>query len=99
MLSVALGGWETAFAELKQMLGANEPRLSLIAGMAGADRGWRMAPYRPCPAGVEDLTRGLCWVEPGAVAIVPGLAFIDESSADVMRGEETQILGAVAAGI
>lgn len=99
MLSIPPGGWESAFAELKRALGGAEPRLSLIAGMAGADRGWRDAGYLPCPAAIGELAQGLCWVEPGAVAIAPGLSFIGEDTADVMRGEETQILGAVAAGL
>jgi 2-dehydro-3-deoxygalactonokinase len=94
MLSIPAGGWEEAFAELKRALGA-EPRLSLIAGMAGANRGWRDAGYVACPAAPDDLARGLCWVEPRTVAIVPGLSV----PGDVMRGEETQIFGAVAAGI
>jgi 2-dehydro-3-deoxygalactonokinase len=99
MLSVPPGGWEAALAELKGALGGVEPRLSLIAGMAGADRGWRDAGYLPCPAAIGDLARGLCWVEPGAVAIVPGLSVIGDGSADIMRGEETQVLGAIAAGL
>jgi 2-dehydro-3-deoxygalactonokinase len=99
MLSIPQGGWESAFAELKRDLGGIEPRLTLVAGMAGADRGWRNAGYLPLPATADDLARGLCWVEPGAVAIVPGLAVAGEGSADVMRGEETQILGALAADL
>jgi len=99
MLSIPPGRWEPAFAELKGALGGVEPRLSLIAGMAGADRGWRDAGYLPCPAAIDDLARGLCWVEPGAVAIVPGLSVIGQGRADVMRGEETQVLGAVAADL
>jgi 2-dehydro-3-deoxygalactonokinase len=99
MLSIEPGGWEAALAELKVALGGVEPRLSLIAGMAGADRGWRDAGYLPCPAAIGDLARRLCWVEPGSVAIVPGLSMVGESSADVMRGEETQIFGAIAAGL
>ena len=35
----------------------------------------------------------------GRTAIVPGVSFVDPDEADVMRGEEVQILGAVAAGI
>lgn len=97
MLSVAPKSWEAAFAELKRVLGGPTPRLSLLAGMAGADRGWRMAPYVPCPAAIDDLVHGLCWVRPGAVAIVPGLSFVSDSAVDLMRGEETQILGAAAA--
>jgi 2-dehydro-3-deoxygalactonokinase len=99
MLSIPQGGWETAFAELKRELGGAEPRLSLVAGMAGADRGWRNAGYLPLPATADDLASGLCWIEPGAVAIVPGLAVTAEGTADVMRGEETQILGALAADL
>lgn len=98
MLTIPPGGWEEAFAGLKSALGGLGPRVSLIAGMAGADRGWRDAGYLPCPAAIDNLARGLCWVEPGAVAIVPGLA-VTEGRADVMRGEETQVLGAVAAGL
>jgi 2-dehydro-3-deoxygalactonokinase len=99
MLAVPRGGWEAAFEELKHSLGTPEPRLSLLAGMVGANRGWRETPYLPCPAALEDLARELCWVEPGSVAIVPGLAYAEGDAADVMRGEETQVLGAVAAGL
>jgi 2-dehydro-3-deoxygalactonokinase len=99
MLSIPPGGWEAAFADLKRALGDIEPSLSLITGMAGADRGWRMASYLPCPTSIADLAGGLCWVEPNAVAIVPGLAMINPGRADVMRGEETQILGAIAGGL
>jgi 2-dehydro-3-deoxygalactonokinase len=97
MLSIPAGGWEDAFAALKRALDA-EPGLTLIAGMAGANRGWRDAGYVACPAAADDLARGLCWVEPGPVAIVPGLS-VTEGSPDVMRGEETQIFGAIAAGL
>lgn len=99
VLGMARDSWGAAFAELKQRLGAAEPRLSLLAGMAGADRGWREAGYVPCPATLEDLAGALCWVEPGRIGIVPGLSYSDGTSADVMRGEETQLLGAVAAGL
>jgi 2-dehydro-3-deoxygalactonokinase len=98
MRSVPAGGWEEAFADLKQSLGGTAPRRTLIAGMAGADRGWRPAPYLPCPAGIEDLAGGFCRVAP-AIAIVPGLSCAGEQSSDVMRGEETQVLGAVTAGL
>lgn len=99
MLAVRRDGWEAAFEELKRALGRPEPRLSLLAGMVGASGGWRRTAYVPCPAGLEDLARELCWVEPGSLAIVPGLACVDGLSADVMRGEETQVLGALAAGL
>jgi 2-dehydro-3-deoxygalactonokinase len=99
MLAVPRDGWEAAFEELKHSLGSPEPCLSLLAGMVGANRGWRETPYLPCPAALEDLARALCWVESGSVAIVPGLVHVHGDAADVMRGEETQILGAIAAGL
>lgn len=70
----------------------------LLAGMVGSTVGWRDAPYVPVPAGVSALARGLCWIDP-RTAIVPGLSVLTEDRADVMRGEEVQLLGAVAAGL
>lgn len=66
----------------------------LLAGMIGSNRGWREAPYVPCPARVADLAANLLWMEPGKVAIVPGVA--DMARGDVMRGEEVQVLGLLA---
>lgn len=66
----------------------------LIAGMAGSTIGWREAPYVRLPAGLPALAEALLRVD-ARTAIVPGLA----APADVMRGEEVQMLGAVAAGL
>ena len=71
----------------------------LCAGMVGSTRGWVDVPYCPCPAGIDELARGLVWVEPGRTAIVPGLCADDHGRGDVMRGEEVQLLGAAAAGL
>jgi len=68
----------------------------LLAGMVGSARGWFNVPYLPCPAGLDDLARGLYWVEPGRTAIIPGLF---DRAGDVMRGEEVQVLGGIAAGL
>jgi 2-dehydro-3-deoxygalactonokinase len=74
------------------------PRLSVIAcGMVGAKQGWREAPYVACPAGAAEIAAA--FVAIGDVRIVPGVRTTDAYGApDVMRGEETQILGALAAG-
>ena len=69
--------------------------LCLIAGMAGSQQGWMEAPYCPCPAGFTDIAAQLAWVEPGRVAIVPGLSIDKNGIPDVMRGEETQVFGAL----
>jgi 2-dehydro-3-deoxygalactonokinase len=69
--------------------------LCLISGMAGSRQGWQEAPYAPCPAGLCDLARRLHWIEPGRIAIVPGLSVEQGGVPDVMRGEEVQIFGAL----
>lgn len=70
----------------------------LICGMAGARQGWTEAAYRavPCPPVGPSLTRAPARDPRLAVWIVPGLSQ-RAPSADVMRGEETQIAGLLAA--
>ena len=93
-LAVPKGQFPAAAAEIRARLG-DLPLL--LAGMAGSNRGWVDAPYVPCPAGVGELVDNLVW--PGErEAIVPGLSYTCEGRADVMRGEEVQLLGAVADG-
>lgn len=94
--SVPADGFPAAVAEIRAQLG---DRPLLMAGMIGSNRGWREAPYVPCPAGLPDLSANLLWVEPGRTAIVPGVCYSDDGHADVMRGEEVQLLGAYAEGM
>jgi 2-dehydro-3-deoxygalactonokinase len=69
----------------------------LACGMIGSRQGWIEAPYRACPADFGAIAAGLTRVPGTALAIVPGLICRDDDGiADVMRGEETQILGALA---
>lgn len=72
----------------------------LICGMAGARGRWREAPYVACPARLEGVAAGL--VRPEStfeVLIVPGVAeFGADGLSDVMRGEETQVLGLADSG-
>jgi 2-dehydro-3-deoxygalactonokinase len=76
----------------------DEPLPRLACGMVGSRQGWREAPYVPCPASLDQLSRGLVETDGGELVIVPGLSTRDASGMpDVMRGEETQLLGAVAA--
>lgn len=96
ILGVPKGGFGDAVAEIRERLG---DRPLLLAGMVGSNRGWIEAPYVPCPAGIEDLAAKLVWPEEGRTAIVPGVSFVDPDEADVMRGEEVQLLGAFAAGM
>jgi 2-dehydro-3-deoxygalactonokinase len=70
----------------------------LMAGMVGSTIGWREARYVPAPAGLDDLGDNLLRIDE-RTAIVPGVSFSDGARGDVMRGEEVQLLGAVAAGL
>jgi 2-dehydro-3-deoxygalactonokinase len=92
VLSVADGDFGGAVAEIRSRLG---DRALLLAGMIGSNRGWIEAPYVPCPAGVEEVAGALVWPDE-QTAIVPGVC--DPRRADVMRGEEVQLLGAIAEG-
>ena len=69
----------------------------VACGMVGSRQGWQEAPYRAVPC--KPLDRGALTHVPTAdarinVMIAPGLK--QANPADVMRGEETQIAGALA---
>lgn len=69
-----------------------------LCGMAGARTGLREAPYASCPAGAaqwRDLALRFEF-EGVPTLIAPGVAYTDFERHDVMRGEETQIFGAIA---
>ncbi|MGC6399341.1 2-dehydro-3-deoxygalactonokinase [Sphingomonas sp. FW199] len=70
----------------------------LMAGMVGSSIGWRVAPYVAAPAGISELAAKLMRVD-ARTAIVPGVSTTANGRADVMRGEEVQLLGAIAAGL
>jgi 2-dehydro-3-deoxygalactonokinase len=93
ILSVGRGEFEAAIAEIRERLGEWP---MLLAGMVGSNRGWVEAPYVPCPASGEELARALVRVGDD-VAIVPGVS-LSNGRSDVMRGEEVQLVGAIASG-
>lgn len=93
------GGFAAAFAEAVAGWPTDAP--VLMAGMVGARTGWREAPYVEIAAGgaglVDALAAGL--VDMTGLAgrpawLVPGVS--DPAGPDVMRGEETQLVGAAA---
>ncbi|MDR7118191.1 2-dehydro-3-deoxygalactonokinase [Caulobacter sp. BE254] len=76
-----------------------KPFLALLCGMVGSRNGWAEAAYAPCPANAADIRERLLHLDADGlpVAIVPGLSCRNAlGGPDVMRGEETQILGALA---
>ena len=95
ILSIAPEGFPAALGEIRQRLG-DLPLL--LAGMIGSNRGLKEAPYVACPAGIDAVAGALVW-SGEREAIVPGVCYSGNGRADVMRGEEIQLLGAVAAGL
>ena len=69
----------------------------IICGMAGARQGWVEVGYVDTPAPLDAILAGAVTV-PGQsrdIRILPGIAQRCTSAPDVMRGEETQLLGAL----
>ena len=96
VLSILANEFPDVIAMLRDRCGK---RPMLLAGMIGSNRGWIAAPYVDCPATVATIARGLVAVEGQDIRIVPGVADRTNGRADVMRGEEVQLLGALAAGM
>ncbi len=96
------GGFEQAFAEIAGDWLRSYPMLRVVAGgMVGSAQGWIEAPYARTPADVRTLAAHGVRVPSGLgpdVLIAPGVIFdAPDRAPDVMRGEEIQIAGAVAA--
>ncbi len=68
----------------------------LMCGMIGSRQGWREVSYQACPARLTDLIQGLAKLDTscGPAFIIGGIStFGGDGRHDIMRGEETQILG------
>jgi 2-dehydro-3-deoxygalactonokinase len=69
---------------------------AVLCGMVGSSIGWVQAPYIACPALPAKIIGGCIPLRAGRVRIVPGMSCENRLGApDFMRGEETQILGAL----
>src|SRR3569833_596582 len=86
--AAAVASWDKAHGQLP----------ALLSGMVGSTIGWREVPYLKCPAKPAAIAAAALRfeVDGRAIAILPGLSCTGKTGApDVMRGEETQILGAL----
>jgi 2-dehydro-3-deoxygalactonokinase len=96
--AAAEGGFDDAFESACGAWLAHAPGLPVIAaGMVGSAQGWLEAPYVDAPANAEALVAGIVRVRTArgvTLHIVPGVLERSELP-NVMRGEETQILGAL----
>lgn len=88
------GGFDAALADITH---GWPPLPRLACGMVGSRNGWLEAPYLKLPADTAQLAATLVSVRAAdglPVHIVPGLR--EPRGPDVMRGEETQLVGALA---
>lgn len=69
----------------------------IMCGMVGSRQGWAEADYIACPTDLRALAARLLPLDTpfGPALIAPGLSVDDDGRLDVMRGEETQFLGAM----
>ncbi|WP_440983711.1 2-dehydro-3-deoxygalactonokinase, partial [Shinella sumterensis] len=98
MTTAARTGFAAVLQSHLAAISAPEDLPVLICGMAGAKQGWVEAGYLDTPAALSAIPAAAVRV-PGVAAdirILPGLAQRDAAAPDVMRGEETQLLGAAA---
>jgi 2-dehydro-3-deoxygalactonokinase len=82
-------------SQVGDWLGTDRP--VVMSGMIGSRQGWKEAAYVECPAGAQQIAARLQRVSWGSgldAWIAPGVSCRDAGGVpDVMRGEETQILG------
>jgi 2-dehydro-3-deoxygalactonokinase len=100
-LLAARGRFAEAFEAIVQGWPAELP--VVMSGMVGAASGWQEAPYLEASTPLHALPRHLVPLNAAPagrrIAIVPGYRWIGpQGEVDVMRGEETQLLGALALG-
>jgi 2-dehydro-3-deoxygalactonokinase len=96
---VAAGGFPEALRVLLDGM-ADEGMPLIACGMIGSRQGWVEAPYRECPADLDAFAAALTLVPGTRLTIVPGLICRDRTGVpDVMRGEETKVLGAFDASV
>jgi len=68
----------------------------VLSGMVGSSIGWVRTPYLPCPVQPEQIASACIELRGRRIHIVPGLSCRNTLGApDFMRGEETQLLGAL----
>lgn len=99
----ARGRFEAALGELLAQLPALSPAAPvLMSGMVGSAQGWREVPYLDTAVALDELPRHLVEVPAPSLQrrcwIVPGYRHRSDAGVDVMRGEETQLYGALALG-
>lgn len=95
ILEVPTGGFAAALEAILDGWLAGAPPV-LLCGMVGSRQGWVEAPYLACPAGAAEIAGALTAVPwaGGRAWLIPGLRTVDAHGVpDVLRGEETKLVG------
>ena len=95
MMAAGKLGFATVLQSHLEAVGAAPTLPVVVCGMAGARQGWVEAGYVDTPAKLASIPEHAVPV-PGQgrdIRILPGIAQRDPEAPDVMRGEETQLLG------
>jgi 2-dehydro-3-deoxygalactonokinase len=97
MMAAGKLGFPAVLQSHLEAVGAAHELPVVVCGMAGARQGWVEAGYVDTPAPLASILKHAV-VVPGQdrdIRILPGIAQRDRKAPDVMRGEETQLLGAL----
>jgi 2-dehydro-3-deoxygalactonokinase len=97
MMAAGKLGFPAVLQSHLEAVGAAPGLPVVVCGMAGARQGWVEAGYVDTPAQLASIPEHAVPV-PGQdrdIRILPGIAQRDPNAPDVMRGEETQLLGAL----
>jgi 2-dehydro-3-deoxygalactonokinase len=97
MIAAGKLGFPAVLQSHLEAVGAAPGLPVIVCGMAGARQGWVEAGYVDTPARLASILEHAIPV-PGQhrdIRILPGIAQRDPKAPDVMRGEETQLLGAL----
>jgi 2-dehydro-3-deoxygalactonokinase len=91
-------GFPEVFESLLDTWEKSRGKLSaVLCGMVGSSIGWTAAPYVACPTIPGNIMDGCVSLRGGLVSVVPGIRCENRlRAADFIRGEETQVLGALA---
>lgn len=90
---------EGAFDRLtKEWFDKYGPLPVTMAGMVGSINGWTDAQYLDCPVDLSQISSNLTTVNHSKgydIKIIPGICVRDPNNYNVIRGEETQLAGAM----
>ncbi|HWT63539.1 MAG TPA: 2-dehydro-3-deoxygalactonokinase [Ochrobactrum sp.] len=99
LLHAKEAGFEAILERHLAQIDAPDDLPVVICGMAGSRTGWIEAPYMSLPAGLDGIVAAAVRVPARRhVLMLPGVARRNDDAPDVMRGEETKLLGLVHRG-